>query len=175
MKLPESFFSRILLAALPFMAWPLSLLKTGVAAAWVVVFLWVTIFFFWFTRRLFPKGASKTAFVLWLLVWAQAAWTLTKLPPLWILSVFFLTPVSFLEDTNKPEKRRIFSREVPQYFFDRVLTGIGFAGFVMILALFRRIGNSHFGTHLFEQPVGLLLVAAGVAFLWKNQPYGQKG
>ena len=54
---------------------------------------------------------------------------------------------------------------------DRVLTGIGFVAFVMLLALLREIGEKHLGMHAFEQPAGVLLVITAVAFLWKNQPY----
>ncbi|MFA7255477.1 MAG: hypothetical protein WC133_05210 [Candidatus Omnitrophota bacterium] len=171
MKLPESLFSRLFLAYLPFMVYPYGFFKAGVAALWIVVFLWITVAFFWFTRRIFPDRSLKCAFFLWLIVWAQAVWTLTKLPPYWIVSVFFLAPVSFLEDTVKPGHVRVFSRQVPKYFFERALAGIGFAGFVMLLALVRGVGEKHLGIHAFEQPAGMLLVIAAVAFLWKNQPY----
>ena len=112
MKLPESLFSRMLLAYLPFMVYPYGLFRTGVAALWIVFFLWVTIAFFWFTRRLFPDRSLKCAFLLWLIVWAQAVWTLTKLPPYWIVSVFFLMPVSFMDESVKAQRTQIFSKEV---------------------------------------------------------------
>ena len=202
MKLPESLFSRLLLAYLPFMLYPYGLLKAGVAALWIVLFLWTTVVFFWLTRRLFPERSLKPAFFLWLIVWAQAMWTLTKLPPYWIASVFFLAPVSFLEDAVKPSRVRIFSKEVPRsqypsivaerrlgpsklpfwerkrkfgrYFLERALAGIGFVAFVLLLALIREIGERRLGMKLFEQPDGMLLVAAAMAFLWKNQPYRGK-
>jgi hypothetical protein len=167
MKLPENLFSRMVLGYLPFMVYPYGLLKSGVAALWIVAFLWGTVSFFWFTRRFFPGRTLKHAFFLWLVVWAQAAWTLTKLPPLWTLSVFFLMPVSFLEDTAKPEHVRVFFRDVPRYFFERVLTGIGFAAFVMLMALIREAGEKGLGMKIFAQPAGLLFVVAGVAVLWK--------
>jgi hypothetical protein len=191
------------LAYLPFMIYPYGFFRASIAALWIVTFLWGTATFFWFTRRLFPGHSLKHAFFLWLVVWAQAAWTLTKLPPYWIISVFFLTPVSFLDDTAKPGHVRIFSREVPRsqylsisakrklgpsklpfwkrkkklgrYFFERALAGIGFAGFVMLLALVREIGEKCLGIQAFEQPAGTLLVIAAVAFLWKNQPSRRRG
>ncbi len=175
MKLPESLFSRMFLAYLPFMVYPYGFFKTGVAALWIVAFFWVTVAFFWFTRRLFPDRSLKHAFFLWLIVWAQALWMLTKLPPYWIVSVFFLTPASFLEDTAKPGHVRVFSKQVPRYFFERALTGIGFAGFVMMLTLIREIGEKRLGVRAFDQPAGMLLVVAAIAFLWKNQPYGKRG
>lgn len=173
MKLPESLFSRMLLAYLPFMVYPYGLFKTGVAAAWTTAFFWGTVAFFWFTRRLFPDRLRKHAFFLWLVVWAQAAGTLTKLPPYWIASVFFLTPASFLDETSKPGRVRVFSREVPGYFFERALAGTGFAGFVMMMSFLREVGEKHLAIQMFEQPAGMLLVAAAAAFLWKNQPYGR--
>lgn len=174
MKLPESLFSRMFLAYLPFAVCPFTLLKTGVAALWIVLFLWSTVTFFWFTRPFFPGRSLRPAFFLWMLVWAQAVWTLTKLPPVWILSVFFLMPLSFLDDTAKARRILFFSKEVPRYFFDRVLAGFGFVGFVMGMALVREIGEKRLGIQAFDQPAGFLLVAAGVAFLWKNQPYGRR-
>ena len=170
MKLPESLFSRLLLAYLPFMVYPYGFFRAGVAALWIVVFLWGTVTFFWFTNRLFPDRTLKPAFLLWLLVWAQAVWTLTKLPPYWILSVFFLTPASFLEGAVKHGHVRVFSREVPRYFFERALSGIGFVGFVLLLAFVREVLEKHLGIKAFEQPAGMLLLVAAVAFLWKKQP-----
>ncbi len=161
----------MLLAYLPFTVYPYGLFKAVVAAAWITVFLWITVAFFWFTRRFFPDRSLKHAFVLWLIVWAQAAWTLTKLPPYWIVSVFFLTPVSFLEDAAKPGHVRVFSRKVPRYFFERILAGIGFASFVALLTFLREVAEKGLGMQAFQQPAGMLLVIAGVAFLWKNQPY----
>jgi len=202
MKLPESLFSRMLLAYLPFMVYPYGFMKAGVAALWIVVFLWFTVAFFWLTRRLFPERFLKHAFFLWLIVWAQALWTLTKLPPYWIVSVFFLTPVSFLEDAARsgpnthPSKRsgdwgrpgrpsrkemkdldgrvRVFSREVPRDFFERALAGAGFAGFVALLALVRETGETYLGIQAFGQPAGMLLGIAAFAFLWKNLSYRGK-
>ncbi len=161
----------MLLAYLPFMVYPYGVFKGGVAALWIVAFLWATVAFFWLTRRLFPDRSLKHAFFLWLLVWAQALWTITKLPPYWIVSVFFLIPVSFLEDTAKPGHVRVFSKKVPRYFFERVLTGAGFIGFVLLMALVREVGEKRLGIRLFGQPAGMLFVMATVAFVWKNQPY----
>ncbi|MFH0985995.1 MAG: hypothetical protein V1882_10780 [Candidatus Omnitrophota bacterium] len=174
MKLPERLFSRMLLAYLPFMVYPYGSFRALVAALWITAFLWFTVAFFWLTRRFFPDRSLKHAFVLWLIVWAQAAWTLTRLPPYWIVSVFFLTPVSFLEDTAKPAHVRVFSRKVPRYFFERVLVGIGFAGFVALLTFVREVAEKGLGIQAFEQPAGMLFVIAAVAFLWKNQPYRGK-
>jgi hypothetical protein len=174
MKLPESLFSRMLLAYLPFMIYPYGFFKSGVAALWIAAFLWLTVTFFWLTRRLFPARSLKPAFLLWLIVWAQAVWTLTKLPPYWIFSVFFLAPVSFFEDDAKPSHVRVFSRQVPRYFFERALAGLGFAGFVMMLAFVREIAEKHLGVQAFKQPAGALIVIAAAAFLWKNQPYRRR-
>lgn len=199
MKLPETFFSRILLAYLPFIMYPYDLFKAGVAALWVALFLWITATFFWLTRRLFPERSLKHAFFLWLIVWAQAAWILTKLPPYWIASVFFLTPVSFLDDAPKGKHVRVFSKEVPppqdlsisawrklgpskqpfwerkkklgRYFLDRALSGIGFVGFVAAMVFVREITEKHLGMRVFQEPAGILLALAAFAFLWKNQPY----
>jgi hypothetical protein len=66
-------------------------------------------------------------------------------------------------------------RKFGRYFFERVSAGIGFAGFVMLLALVREIGEKRLGIQAFEQPAGTLLVVAAVAFLWKNQPYRRRG
>lgn len=159
------------LAYLPFMVYPYDLFRTGIAALWIALFLWFTVTFFWFTSRFFPKRSLKHAFFLWLLVWAQAVWTLTKLPPYWVVSVFFLTPVSFLDDKAKPEHVRVFSRQVPRYFFERALAGAGFAGFVIGMAIVREICEKRLGMQAFDQPAGMLLVSAAVAFLWENQPY----
>jgi hypothetical protein len=156
------------------MVYPYGFLKASIAAAWIVAFLWGTVTFFWFTRRLFPERSLKHAFFLWLIVWAQAMWTLTKLPPYWVVSVFFLIPVSFLDDTAKSSHIRVLSREVPRYFFERALAGISFAGFVMLLALVHEIVEKRLGMRAFEQPAGMLLVAAIVAFLWKKQPYRRR-
>jgi len=150
------------------MVYPYDLFRAGAAAVWVVVFLWVTVFSFWFTRRLFPGRSIKHAFFLWLIVWAQAAWTLTRLPPHWVLSVFFLMPVSFLDAEAKPGHIRVFSREVPRYFFERALGGSAFVIFVMVMVFVREAGEKKFGIRLFEQPAGPLFVAAGMAFLWKK-------
>ena len=158
----------MLLAYLPFTLYPYGIFKAGVAALWTVAFLWGTVGFFWFTRRLFPGRSVKHAFFLWLIVWAQAVWTLTRLQPYWILSVFFLMPVPFLEDAVKPKHVRVFSREVPRYIFERVLSGIGFAAFVMLMVFVREAGEKGLGMKIFAQPAGLLFVAAGIAFLWKN-------
>jgi len=165
----------MLLAYLPFMVYPYGFFKAGIAALWIVAFLWITIAFFWFTRRLFPDRSLKHAFFLWLLVWAQAMWMLTKLPPYWIASVFFLTPISFLEDTAKPDHVRVFSGKVPRYFFERLLTGAGFVGFVITLAFVREVAEKRLGIRAFEQPTGMLFVMAAVAFVWKNQPYFKRG
>lgn len=174
MKLPESLFSRMFLAYLPLAAYPFGLFKTSIAVLWIVLFLWSTVTFFWFTRRFFPGRTLRPAFFLWLLVWTQAVWTLSKLPPVWILSVFFLMPLSFLDDTVKARSFRLFSKEVPRYFFERVLAGVGFAGFVMLMTLAREVSERRLGMRLFEQPAGFLLLSAALAFLWKNQPYGKR-
>lgn len=164
----------MLLAYLPFMAYPFGFFKTCVAAFWIVAFLWLTVFFFWFTRRFFPGRSLRPAFFLWLIVWAQAAWTLTRLPPLWIVSVFFLAPVSFLENETKAARVRIFSKDVPGYFLKQAVTGIAFAGFAALLSLAKEIAEKNLGVQAFEQPAGALLVIAAAAFLWKNQPFRKK-
>lgn len=175
MKLPERFFARLLLAYLPFMVYPYDLFKMGVAAAWVVAFLWITVTFFWMTRRFFPERSLRPAFFLWLIVWGQAAWTLTRLPPVWLVSVFFLMPVSFLDDRAKPDHVRIFSRRVPRYFFERMAAGVGFVAFVAVMTFVRDLGALRLGMGVVAQTAGLLLVITVIAFLWKNQPYGRRG
>lgn len=174
MKLPETLFSRMLLAYLPFMVYPYDLFKAGVAASWIALFLWVTVAFFWLTRRFFPGRSLKHAFFLWLMVWAQAIWTLTKLPPYWILSVFFLAPVSFLDDRMKGKRVRVFSKEVPQYLLERTLSGLGFVGFVTALAFVREIAEKRLGIQAFSEPAGMLFVVTAVAFLWKIQPFQKR-
>ncbi|HNX69197.1 MAG TPA: hypothetical protein PLL75_02370 [Candidatus Omnitrophota bacterium] len=171
MKLPESYFSRILLAYLPFMVCPFDLTRMAAEAAWAVLFLWITVFFFWFTRRLFPERLLRPAFFLWLLAWAQAAWTLAKLPPFWIVSVFFLMPVSFLEAQNKAARVRVFSRLVPRYFWDRFLSGAGFLCFVLAMDLGRVFFCGALGAAVFAQPAGIFLLLTIAAVAWKNQPF----
>lgn len=170
MKLPESLFSRLLLAYLPFMVSGYDLFKAGVAALWIALFLWGTVIFFWLTRRFFPGRSLKPAFSLWLIVWAQATWTITRLPPYWVLSIFFLAPASFFEDTAKPGRVRVFSKQVPRYFFERALAGIGFVFFALLLTFAREFCEKRLGIQIFEQPAGTLFAASAVAFLWKNQP-----
>ncbi len=84
-------------------------------------------------------------------------------------------PASFLDDTAKASHVRIFSKEVPRYFFKRAITGVGFAGFVALLAFIREICEKNLGMQAFRQPVGMIFVIAAVAFLWKNQPYRKRG
>lgn len=194
----------MLLAYLSFMVYPYDLFRAGAAALWIVVFLWFTVAFFWFTSRFFPRGLLKHAFYLWLIVWAQAVWTLTKLPPYWIVSVFFLTPVSFLEETARVGQARKISKQIPRsqsfssrrqkggmgpskrsfwerkkklgrYFFERALSGIGFVVFVIALVFVREVAERRLGIRAFDQPAAMLMVVAAVAFLWKNQPYQNKG
>jgi len=193
----------MLLAYLPFMLYPYGLFKSVIAALWIAIFLWVTVGFFWFSRRFFPDRSLKGAFFLWLIVWAQAVWTLTKLPPYWVASVFFLAPVAFLEATAKPVNVRVFfkkalpspylsisdkrkmepsqrpfgKREIKfeRYFLEQLLAGAGFSGFVILIGFIREIGEKRLGMHVFEQPAGILLLITAAAFLWKNQPYRHKG
>ncbi len=174
MKLPERFFSRLLLAYLPFLSYPYDLFRMGVAASWVVAFLWITVTFFWMTRPCFPGRTLRPAFFLWLIVWGQAVWTLTQLAPLWLVSVFFLMPVSFLEDRTKPDHVRIFSRRVPRYFFERVAAGLGFVAFVMVMTVARDLASVRFGVDPWGIPAGIFLAITLIAFLWKNQPYGRR-
>jgi hypothetical protein len=175
MKLPERFFSRVLLAYLPFMAYPYGFLKSCVAATWIVLFFWGSVLFFWLTRRFFFRPALKHAFFLWLIVWGQAVWAVTKLPPFWILSVFFLTPSPFFDDRARTDPVRIFSKKIPRYAFERIAAGAGFAGFAALLGLIKEVAAKDLGIGIFEQPAGTLLVIAAIAFLWKNQPYQKRG
>lgn len=171
MKLPENIFSRILLAYLPFIIYPFDLFRGTIAALWIVLFFWVTIFFFWFARHFFPERLLKEAFFLWLLAWAQASWLLTKLQPFWILSVFLLMPVSFLEERNKASKMRIFSQDVPRYLGERCLSGLGFLGLVLLVGFSRDFLTHYFQMAVFQQPAGVFLLLGAAAFLWKNQPH----
>ena len=83
-------------------------------------------------------------------------------------------PISFLDDTAKARRVYLFSKEVPRYFFERALAGIGFVVFVTVMTLVRAVGERRLGIQVFDQPAGFLLVVAAVAFLWKKQPYGKE-
>lgn len=171
MKLPESLLSRVILAYVPFLAYGASFNRMCFAAACVAVVFWVTVFFFWFIRRFFPERFLKQAFFLWLLAWAQAVWYGTSLEPWWMASVFFLTPVSFLEQGNQASHVRVFSRVLPRYFWERFLAGFGFLGFVMALAVLQEVLTQRFKILMFYFPPGMLLLLTGAAFLWKNQSF----
>ena len=171
MKLPEKIFSRIVLAYLPLAVYSFDLERACQAALLIATVSWVSLFFFWFTRRLFPERFLKEAFFLGLLIWAQAAWTLMGLGPLWIVSVFFLTPLSFLEKEHTTGQTRIFSKEVPGYFWKRTVGGFGFIGFVLLMTGVREgLGLGGRGIS-FQQPAVTLLLIAALAVLWKNQPF----
>lgn len=171
MKLPETFFSRSVLAYLPLTAYGFGLEGSCQVAFWVTAVSWASSFFFWFTRRLFPERFLKAAFFLWLLVWGQTAWTLMALEPLWVLSVFFLTPLAFLEKGTKVNRVPVFSKEVPRYFRERIVTGFGFIGFVLAVAGVQK-GLELCGSGLsFQQPAITFLVIAALAVFWKNQPF----
>lgn len=171
MKLPENLFSRTLLAALPFMISPFDWIRTGVAAVWVVLFFWGTVFFFWFARRFFPERFLKQVFFFWLLIGAQGAWTMAGLQPFWILSVFLLMPVSFLEEKSKAGRIKVFSEVVPQYFWQRFLSGAGFLGFVLLLGFAQDFLSRVLEMRLFQQPAGVFLLLAMASFLWKKQSW----
>ncbi|HOW58790.1 MAG TPA: hypothetical protein PLO78_03585 [Candidatus Omnitrophota bacterium] len=171
MKIPDSLLSRIIFAYLPFMVYAFDLEKAWIAVLCVVAVFWLTVFFFWFTRNLFPEKLRSEVFFFWLLAWAQAVWYFTKLQPLWALSVFFLIPTSFLEPSQKASRVRVFSRVVPRYFWERFLAGFGFIGFVIVMALVQEVLGRQFGMMSFQRPAGILLLLSLAAFLWKNQPY----
>ncbi|MBU9888343.1 MAG: hypothetical protein KTQ49_00555 [Candidatus Omnitrophica bacterium] len=170
MRLPETFFSRSVLAYLPLTVYGFGLEGVCQIAIWVTAVSWVSLLFFWFTRRLFPAAALKPAFFLWLLVWGQVVWTLMELQPVWVVSVFFLTPFSFLEKDTRSSRIPVFSKEVPRYFGERALAGVGFVGFVLLIA------GAQKGLELcgrgdpFQRPSVVFLLIAFVALLWKNQP-----
>ncbi len=171
MKLPETLFSRSLPAYFPFVVYAFDLERSLGVALLVTTVSWASLFLFWFTRRLFPERFLKGAFFLWLLVWAQIVRTSLGLEPLWVLSVFFMTPLSFLEKGNRAGKVRVFSREVPRYFLERAVTGLGFIVLVLVMALVRE-GLEFGGRGIsFQQPAAMFLLIAALAVLWKNQPF----
>lgn len=171
MKLPENLFSRSVLAYLPLTVYAFDIERACRAAFLIAIVSWISLLFFWFTRRLFPERFLKAAFFLWLLVWGQSVWTLMRLEPLWILSVFFLMPLSFLEKENKASKVRVFSKEVLRYFWERIVAGFGFVGFVLAVTGIQK-GLELGGRGIsFQQPAVTFLLIATLAVLWKNQPF----
>lgn len=174
MKLPERLLSRMIFAYLPMMMYAPTLEKTGLAALCVAIVFWATVFFFWFCRRFFPERLLKEAFFLWLLAWAQVVWYGIHLEPFWAVSVFFLTPVSFLDPGHKASRVRVFARVLPRYFWERFLAGFGFIGFVIAMTTVQEMMTKRFGVFVFEQPAGMLLLLAAAAFLWKNQNFHRK-
>ena len=170
MKMPESFFSRAVLAYLPFMAYSLDPERAWWAAALIVGIYWLTLTVFWFTRRLFPEGVVKAVFFLWLGLWGQTAWMLFGLLPFWIVSVFLLVPVGFLDESKTASRLPVFSREVSKYLAERFFSGLGFFAFV---GIFEFVGEflGHFGRFAtLRGPAGIFLLIFLVSLLWKNQP-----
>ncbi len=171
MKLPESLFSRSVLAYLPLMAYAFDPPRACQTALLITAVSWISLLFFWFTRRFFPERFLKEAFFLWLLVWGQIVWTLAELEPLWLLSVFFLTPLSFMEKEKRASRARVFSKEVLRYFWERAVAGFGFILFVLIVTGAQK-GLEFGGRGIsFQQPAVLFLLIAVLASFWKNQPF----
>ncbi len=170
MKIPEKLFSRTILASLPFLIYTFWLYEAvGVALLTVLVF-WGTVFFFWYTRRFFPGRFLKAAFLLWLLAWAQALWTLAHLSPFWILSVFLLVPGSFLEQNTKISRVPVFSTAVKKYFLERTINGIGFLILTTLVALLHGFLGHQLQIRIFQTPVGALFLLFAISWAWKNQP-----
>lgn len=171
MKLPETLFSRMALASLPFSFYAFDLEKTCLVVLFTAGVTWLTLFFFWFARRLFPQRFLKEAFFLWLLVWAHAAWVLGGLLPLWILSVFFLAPLSFLEAGTHAAQRTVFSEKLPHYFWERIIGGTAFIGFVLLVTWAQRaLERSEDGGFLQQQAAAFFIIAV-IAVIWKCQPF----
>ena len=155
------------MAYLPFIVYAFDVEKAWRAAVCTAVVFWITVFFFWFARHCFPVRVRKEAFFFWLLVWAQAVWYLIKLEPLWVLSIFFLTPVAFLEEERKDSRVRIFSKVLLRYYWETSLAGFGFIGFTIVMALLQGVLVGRLGIQSFQQPAGVFLLLAAVALLWK--------
>lgn len=171
MRLPENLFSKMTLAALPFTVYAFDLEKTCLVTLLTAGVTWLTLFFFWFTRRLFPKIFLKEAFFLWLLVWAQSFWTLWGLGPLWIMSVFFLAPRSFLEKETNASNISVFSKELPHYLWERIVGGFAFIGFVLFVTWARNVLERNGAGIVFQQPAAVFLFIAALAVFWKCQPF----
>ena len=170
MKMPESFFPRAVLAYMPFMAYSFSPESAWQAAALITAVYWLTLIVFWFTRRLFPEGTVKAVFFLWLGFWAQSGWWIFGLPPLWILSVFLLVPVGFLDEEKTAGRQPVFSGALLKYFPERILSGLGFFAFAGILGLCGEFLGSFGHSAALRGPAGVFFLCFLVALLWKNQP-----
>ena len=170
MKMPENFFSKAVLAYMPFTAYSFNPEKAWQAAALIVVTYWLTLTVFWFTRRLFPDGTAKPVFFLWLGFWGQAAWTLAGLPPLWIASVFLLIPSGFLNENTPAGRSKNLSGNPRGYLADRLLDGSGFfvfaGGFELAGEFLGNFGRSA----ALRGPAGIFFLIFLAALLWKNQP-----
>jgi len=171
MKMPESFFSRAILAYLPFMAYLGADFNIWRIAGWVVVYYWVMLLIFWPLRKLLPPGGSKQIFFLWLVLSGQWVWQVAGLPPFWTLSVFLLFPIGFLE--KKGTGRQSFARRrLPKYFSERIMTGIGFFLFCWLLGTARALLD---WMPAAASPAGIFLLLFFGAFLWKNRPFSGAG
>lgn len=172
MKMPESFFSRTVLAYLPFMAYSVDPEAAWVVAALIAIVYWLTLAIFWFPRRLFPAGTGRPVFFLWLGLWAQAAWTLLGLFPLWIVSVFLLVPAGSLEESRSTG--RSGSGAFPKYFSERLLNGLGFFVFAAGLEVAGGFLGNFGRSAALRGPAGIFFLVFLAAFLWKNQPASKK-
>jgi hypothetical protein len=168
--MPESFFSRTLLAYMPFMAYSFGPEQAWRAAALIAGVYWLTLAVFWFTRRLFPEGTVRCVFFLWLGLWGQAAWTALGLSPFWLVSVFLLFPAGFLDEGKAAGRLPVLSARIPKYFAERVLNGVGFFVFAGIFELAGEFMGSFGHAAALRGPVGMFLLFFFAAFLWKNQP-----
>lgn len=170
MKMPESFFSRAVLAYMPFMVYAYKPEQAWQAAELIIAVYWLTLTVFWFMRRFFPGGTARHAFFLWLGLFGQAAWTVLGLLPMWVLSVFLLIPVGFLDEDKSAGRLPVFSGKVPRYFAERILSGLGFFVFAGGLQLTGEF-LGHFGhSSAIRGPAGIFFLIFLAAFLWKNQP-----
>lgn len=170
MKLPEKAFSKIVLASLPFFVYskePAQIFTVGTLT--VLAFWWTTIFF-WCTRFWFPKNLLKIAFLIWLGALAEGAWLLGRINPIWIVSIFLLMPLSFLERKNKAFKEPVFSENVKKYFWERFFCGVGFLGIVVFVGMLQNVLENQMHVDFFKSSPGIFLVFSIIALLRAKQP-----
>ncbi len=168
MKIPENVFSRTLLGYLPVMAMNYDFFHSIVAAGWIVFFLWITVFFFGFFRFCFPPKTLKISFFIWLFVWAQAAWTITKLSPVWIISVFLVVPESFWLEKIKTEKQTVFSKKIPGFILERFVSGIVFFVLVFIAQGAVWALRNFLGAATSASIIIQFLLLSAISFLYKK-------
>jgi len=130
MKMPDSVFSRMLLAWLPFMAYAGSGVSAWRLAAAVAGLYWLSLLFFWPLRRFFPEAGARQVFPFWLALWGQLLWGAAGLAPFWVLSVYLLFPPGALN----ARKTTAIPKKQPGYFFGQLIAGAGFFVFAGALS-----------------------------------------